>query len=305
MRAVIISTFGEPEVLQVAELPVPAPGAGQVRVRVHAAPVHPADLLTRNGALAAILPEQPHFVLGWDFAGTVDEVGDGVTGLTPGQPVAGLVDWFGSFNGTHAEYVVLDRAALAVLPGDADLTAYAGLPLNGLTAAQALDLLGLTAGQTLLVTGAAGGVGGYAIQLAVRSGLQVFGFAGAADAGFVTGAGATFVPSGTDVAAALGEAGLPDGADGVLDTALLGAPALAAVRDGGVFVNVHGPVAPPAERGVRVDSVAVHSDGAQLAGLVAAGLMLRVGATFPLDQAAEAHARLGKGGTRGSVVLLP
>ena len=306
MRALIVTTFGGPETAEIAELPLPEPAAGQVRIRTAASAVHPADLLARSGALAAMLPAQPHYALGWDLAGEVDALGSGVTAFRPGDQVIGLSDWFVGLNGTQAEYVVLPAAAVAAAPTGVPAAEAATLPLNGLTASQALDLLGLEAGQTLLVTGAAGGVGGFAAELAVGRGLTVLGLAGAQDKDFVTGLGAQWVERG-DHAAADVLAAVPDGVDGVLDTALVGAPLLAAVRDGGVFVNVFPPAAPAAERGIRIDSVGVRSDGAQLAELVGlveqGGLSLRLAGTHPLDEAPAAHARVAGGGARGGVVL--
>ncbi|MFC5911238.1 NADP-dependent oxidoreductase [Streptacidiphilus monticola] len=306
MRAVIVESFGEPEAAKVSELPLPEPGAGEVRIRVTGAAVHPADLLTRSGALAGVLPEQPHYRLGWDLAGTVDAVGEGVTSFRAGDRVVGLSDWFAALNGTQAEYVVLPAGSVAAAPSSVPAETAATLPLNGLTALQALDLLGLDRGQTLLVTGAAGGVGGFAVQLAVGRGLRVLGLAGSQDKEFVTGAGAEWIERGDDAADHV-RAAVPGGVDGVFDTALIGAPALAAFRDGLVFVNVFPPAAPAAERGVRVDSVGVQSNGAQLAELVRlvdeGALTLRLAATLPAEEVPAAHTRLGAGGSRGGIVL--
>ena len=303
MRAVAIESFGEPDVLTIADLPIPAPGPGQVRVRVQAAPVHPADIATRAGALAAFLPELPRYTLGWDFAGVVDEVGPDVTGLAAGDPVIGLSDWFVTLTGTQSEYVVLGAGALTRAPSGATPAEASTIGLNALTAWQALGLLGLPSGATLVVVGAAGGVGGFLTELAVARGLHVLAVASAGDEEFVTSLGARFVVR----AGHLAEAVPPGGADGVFDTALIGAPALAAVRDGGVYVNLFGPAAPAAERGIRVDSVSVQSDSAQLAELVAladAGkLTLRVAETYPLEQIARAHERFAKGGVRGHLVV--
>lgn len=308
MRAVAVSSFGGPEAVTVVEVPRAEPGPGQVRIRVQAAPVHPVDLGTRSGAFAALLPEQPRYFLGWDLAGTVDVVGEGVTGFAFGQPVVGLSDWFATLVGTQAEYVVLDASAIAHAPHQATAMAAATLPLNALTASQALDLLDLGTGRSVAITGAAGAVGGYAVELAVHRGLQVYGIAGAQDEGFITALGATFVPRTEDPAATL-RAAAPAGVDGVLDTALVGAPVLGAVKDGGAFVNVYAPLAPESERGISVNSVFVKSDGTRLAELVQlvdkGALTLRVAQTYPFEEAARAHEALAKGGVRGRLVLVP
>jgi NADPH:quinone reductase-like Zn-dependent oxidoreductase len=308
VRAVAVSSFGDPEVLAVIDVPQPEPGAGQVRIRVQAAPVHPVDLGTRAGAFAALLPEQPRYFLGWDLAGTVDAVGEGVREFTPGQAVIGLSDWFASLVGTQAEYVVLNASAVALAPTNAAPAEAATIPLNALTAAQALDLLKLSAGQSVAITGAAGAVGGYAVELAVQRGLRVYAIAGQQDEAFLTGLGATFIARSDDPAAAV-RAVLPEGVDGLFDTALVGAPALGAVRDGGSFVNVYAPLAPEAERDIAVAGVFVQSNGAQLAELVKLAeqgkLSLRVAQTYPFEEAARAHEALAKGGVRGRLVLVP
>jgi NADPH:quinone reductase len=328
MRAVTFSSFGGPDRLAVADIPIPEPGAGQVRIRVAAAPVHPADLFARSGAMAALLPSRPYYVLGWDVAGTVDTVGPGVGGFAPGDPVVGMSDWLATNVGTQAEFVVLDAAALAPAPSGIALTAASTLPVNALTALAALDRLDLREGQTLAVTGAGGAVGGYAVELARHRGIRTVALGAEQDEGFLTGLGAEFVgvgpldrglrsaspadgptksgPRPDDPAAALRSV-VPGGVDGLLDAAVVGAPALGAVRDGGVFVAVLPPAAPPAERGIRVETVGVRSDGARLRDLVRlverGGLTLRVARTLPFAQAAQAHARFAEGGVRGRLVL--
>jgi NADPH:quinone reductase len=308
MRAVAISSFGSPEVQSVIHLPVPEAGPGQVRVRVQAAGVNPADLAARSGAFGPMLPEGRRYVLGWDVAGTVDAVGPSVDGFAPGQPVVGMSDWLVTKVGTQAEYVVLDAAALAPAPSGVDPVRAATLPANALTAAQALELLGLTAGQTLGITGAAGAVGGYALELARHQGIRVVGTGSPQDREFLTDRGAVFVPRSQDPATAIRVAA-PAGVDGLLDTAAVGQPALATVRDGGGYVTVMPPAAPPAERGIRVETVRVHSDPARLRELVALAeqgvLTLRVAQVLPFEQVAQAHMLLAKGGVRGRLVLVP
>ena len=307
MRAVAVSSFGGPGVLSVIEVPVPEPGDGQVRVRVQAAPVHPADLAARSGAFAA-LPERPYYVLGWDVAGTVDALGAGVRAFAPGDAVIGLSDWLVTQAGTQAEFVVLDASALAPAPSGGSPVEAATLPANAQTAVQALDALGLGEGESLAVTGAAGAVGGYAAELARRRGIRVVGIGAKRDEEFIAGLGATFVARSDDPAGAL-RAVAPGGVDGLLDAAVVGVPALGAVRDGGVFVSVVPPAAPAAERGIRVSSIGVRSCGSQLRELVAlveGGLLtLRVAQTLPLEEVARAHTMLAEGGVRGRLVLVP
>ncbi|MGW4356986.1 NADP-dependent oxidoreductase [Nocardia sp. NPDC004582] len=205
MRAVIIRSFGDPEVLELAEVPVPAPGPGQVRIRVAAAAVQPVDLHTRSGGLAeaGLLTPREVIGLGWDVAGTIDEIGPGVADFAVGDKVFGLSDRLDVPLGTHADFVVLDAATVAAAPRTVSAAEAATVPLNALTAHQSLDALALNAGQTVLITGAAGAVGGFAVEVAVARGLRVVATAAAGDEEPVRKLGAEFfVPRG----ARLGEA---------------------------------------------------------------------------------------------------
>ena len=307
MRAVLVSTFGGPEALEIVEVPTPQPDSGQVRIQIAAAAVNPVDLQTRAGHVPV---DQTPVGLGWDVAGTIDAVGAGVTGFAVGDAVVAIEDRLIMELGPYAEFIVLDVDAVAPAPRTVDAVAASTLPLNALTAAQALDLADLAPGQTLLVTGAAGAVGGYAVELAAARGLHVVANAGASDEATVRAWGArTFVPRSDDVVGAV-RAVLPDGVDAVLDTIYRPAEVLGAVRDGGAYVNIApmlGPVA--TERGIRALDQFVHNDGArlaELAQLVDAGqLTLRVADTFPLAEVAAAHELAAKDGLRGRVVLVP
>ncbi|MFI7119027.1 NADP-dependent oxidoreductase [Amycolatopsis sp. NPDC049868] len=309
MRAVVVRRFGGPEVLEFAEVPVPDPGPGQVRVKVTAAGVNPVDAGTRSGFLteAGIVPPREVLGIGWDVAGTVDAVGDGVAGFAIGDSVIGLQDRPSAALGTYAEFVVLDADALAAAPRTASPAEAATLPLNGLTAIQALDLLDLPPGATVLVTGAAGAVGGYAVTLAKARGFRVVAVAGAADEALVRGFGAAvFVPRG-DFLADRVRAVIPGGVDAVLDTALLGLEALDAVANRGRFVVFAAGAAPIPLRGIKVEHVWIRADGPALAGLAAlvddGTLALRVADTLPLTEAVKAHELLAAGGLRGRLVL--
>jgi len=242
----------------------------------------------------------PALVAAASSAGAALAVGDRVVGLSDrlDVPTAG-----------YADYLVLDADSVAAAPRDVSFEAAATLPLNGLTAAQALAGLGLRAGRTLLVTGAAGAVGGYAVELAVAAGLRVVAVASERDRELVLGFGAElFVPREAELGAAV-RALVPGGVDGVLDAATIGVRAHDALRGGGSFASVTGPATPPALRGTRVHTVFVRADGRQLAELVAlveAGtLTLRVAETFPLEKAASAHHRFAEGAVRGRLVLVP
>ncbi|MFI6490519.1 NADP-dependent oxidoreductase [Streptomyces sp. NPDC050564] len=296
MRAAVVNAFGGPEAVELVEVEVPEPGAGQVRIKVAAAALNPVDAGVRAGGFGGAGKQ---LGLGWDVAGTVDATGV-ATGWTVGDDVVALAYGPAKSLGTHADYVVVDADAVAKAPASVDAVQAASLPLNALTATQALDLLGLEPGQSLLVTGAAGAVGGYAVQLAAHRGLSVTALAREADEELVRSLGAARFVSG---------AVAPGSVDGVLDAAILGAAALEWVRDGGAFVGVIPGAHPASVRGVRTGSVEVAADGARLAELAAlvdqGVLTLRVAETYALDAAAKAHARLAEGGLRGRLVLQP
>ncbi|MEV3909207.1 NADP-dependent oxidoreductase [Streptomyces canus] len=295
MRAAVVRTFGGPEAVEVVESELPEPGARQVRIKVAGAALNPVDLGVRAGFFGGA--GKP-VGLGWDVAGTVDAVGV-ATVWSVGDEVVALQAGVAKTLGTHAEYVVVDTDAVAKAPVTVDAVHAATLPLNALTAVQALDLLELTEGQSLLVTGAAGAVGGFAVQLAARQGVSVTGLAREGDEEFVRSLGAaeftTTVAAGTF--------------DAVLDAAVLGEAALERVRDGGAYVGVRPGAHPGSVRRVRTTAVAVSADGARLAelvGLVDEGaLTLRVAETYALDSVFKAHARLEEGGVRGRLVLVP
>ncbi|MBL7499361.1 NADP-dependent oxidoreductase [Frankia sp. CNm7] len=311
MRALTVSEFGPADLLTITDLPVPEPGRGEVRIRVRAAGVNPVDIYTRNGMAYPVFPVDPPFVLGWEAAGEIDAVGPDVVTWRPGQRVVALSNWFGhtgSFTaGTQAEYVVLPASAVAPAPSTADLAAAATLPLNALTAQQALDAAGLDAGAIVAVTGAAGAVGGFAVQLAAARGLRVVALAGAHDATLVGELGADVAVARSDDPAAAIRRAAPAGVDAVIDAALLGDAVIGAVRDGGTLVVLSGLIDPAPARGIRLPVVQVRADGEELARLSATvdsgGLALRLREVIPLEQAATAHALVEKGGLRGRLVL--
>jgi NADPH2:quinone reductase len=312
MRAVVVRTYGGPKTLEVIDVPAPEPGRGQVRIRVEAAAVNPVDIATREGlmnvARPGVIRERSHVGIGWDVAGVIDGTGPDVTDFAAGDRVIGLRDRLDQPLGTYADQVVLDAADVARAAAGSDSAALSTIPLNGLTAIQALDILAPLAGQTVLVTGAAGGLGAFSVELAAMLGLRVIAAAGDDDEKLVRGLGAAeFVPRSADLATAVRDL-VPGGVDAVFDSAVLGYPALDAVRARGAFAAFVG-TGPVPVRGIRVVPVNIHADGAALAGLAglaAAGkLTLRVAGTYPLGDAARAHERLQAGGVRGRLVLVP
>lgn len=313
MKAIGLDTYGGPEVLHVVELPEAQAGAGQVRIRVRAAGVNAVDVMLREGRLAAAFPgAEPPFVPGMDVAGTIDQLGpdlDPDLGFTVGQVVVGIVDNVGS-HGAYSELVALPAESVTAAPAGVGFAEAGSFLMNALAARNALDTLGLTPGSTMLVTGAAGAVGGYAVQLASRLGLTVIAVAAEADRTAVLGFGAdVFVPRGDGWVERVLDAALA-GVDGAIDAAVLGEQGLPAVRDGGRVVIMRGDVPVRTERGIEVLHVNVrqrardHAAIVQLRELVDSGeLALRVARRYPMNEAVEAHRVFDRGGLRGRIVL--
>lgn len=255
MRAVTFSRFGGPDVLEVSDLPVPEPGPGQVRIRVAAATVNPTDIGFRAGRQSqqqqlAEIGVYPPYIPGMELAGVVDAVGAGVV-WREGERVMAIVTPRRPGGGAQAELVVVPAASVARVPEGVSLEEAATLPMNGLTVRLALDLLGLRPGQTLAVTGAAGAVGGYAVQLGANEGLRVFAVAAPADEPLVKGLGAeAVIPRSDNAIAALRDL-VPGGVDGMIDAAVLDGAVLPAIKDGGRLATVRG-FAGPSERGITI-----------------------------------------------------
>lgn len=310
MRAVVVEEFGGPEAVRTIEVPVPEPGPGEVLVRVAGASVNFADVIVRSGlnvqygATAA----RPRFGLGADLAATVERVGDDVTAFAPGDHVIGTQERIDVPLGPQAEFAVLESWALAPLPDSVDLVSAATIGLNGTTADEALDVLDLAPGEWLLVSGAAGAVGLYAVELAQLRGLRVIAQAKDADEDLLRQAGAEhFMPRREDLVPTVRRL-VPGGVHGAIDAANLAAGTADAVRHGGSFVSLLNS-APQARRGITMTNLAWWTDAERLAKLTALAstgrISLRVARTFSFDEAAEAHRVLEAGGLRGRIVLVP
>lgn len=307
MRAISQDVLGGPEVLKEVEIERPAPRPNEVLVRVRAAGVNPTDWKHReNGGFLG----EPPFVLGWDLSGVVEAVGIGVAAFRPGDEVFGMLPYpFG--HGSHAEYVIAPVRALTHKPSVIDHTEAGALPLVSLTAWQALtEHSDVRPGQRVLIHAAAGGVGHVAVQIAKARGAYVIGTASAGKHEFLRGLGADEVIDyrETDFTEAVKDV------DVVLDT--LGGEtsvrSLRVLRPGGVVVSIL-PVGSDefgeeAERlGVRAVRMLLDADRAgmqAIADLVEQGkLRPEIAGTFPLADAAEAHALGETGRTTGKLVL--
>ncbi|WP_066370058.1 NADP-dependent oxidoreductase [Herbidospora mongoliensis] len=308
MRAVVVKAYGGPEALLTVEVPTPEPGPGQVRITVEAAAINPVDLFIRSGGLTFHgAPAREQTGIGCDVAGVVEALGEDVTDVKIGDRViaASTHSGFSRDLGPYADQAIIAVDELAPAPAEWPAEQAASLPLPGLTAWQCLDIVALPAGATLLVTGAAGGVGAMLVQLGTLRGLTVVAVARSSDESYVRELGAGYF---VDDVAKVREL-LPEGVDAAVDPAKLVQDAHDAVRDGGTFVAVVADGGPEDGRGIASQVMWAHPAREQLDALVAlvdeGKLKVRVAGTLPLDQAAEAHARMAEGGLRGRLVLLP
>ncbi|WP_284747900.1 NADP-dependent oxidoreductase [Amycolatopsis sp. RTGN1] len=217
--------YGGPEVQEFFDRPDPAPGSGEVLIRVDVAGVNPLDHLLRAGLVPGLDGGRPFpLVLGMEAAGTVLALGEGVDGLEVGDAAFGFALTGG---GTYAETTVLSAPNTARIPAGLPATVAATLPIAGTTAVDALDQLGLPAGATILVNGVGGGVGLAVAQLAAARELRVIGTGSAAKRQYAEAAGVRFIDyAAEDVLAAAREL-VPDGFDGIVD--LVGGGSLRAV----------------------------------------------------------------------------
>lgn len=299
MRAATYRSYGDPSVLTVEEAPEPHAGPGQVRIHAGAASVNPADWKFRAGYMAEFLPVEFPAIPGNDAAGVVDEVGEGVSGGSIGDPVFGV-----TMLGGTAENVVL--TAWAPTPDALTVEQAAGAAFAGVVATRALEILGLRRSQTLLIEGAAGGVGQMAAQLAVSRGLTVIGTASEENHDFLRGLGAvpTFYGEGLSERVA---AMAPHGVDGVLDTAGSGSLAeLVTITGDADRVATLADYSAPGVGAHLVDGMSGNPRAAleEIADLAARGeLTVHISQTFPVEQIADAHALSQSGHTRGKLVV--
>ncbi|MFF4755029.1 NADP-dependent oxidoreductase [Streptomyces sp. NPDC002514] len=301
-KAYVFTRYGGPETEALADVGRPGPGAGQVLVAVRAAGVNPIDWKLRNGLRRPGSGERTFpSVFGSEVSGVVEEVGDGVTGISAGDEVFG-----NTVSGGYAEYALLSVAGTAHKPAALSFADAATLPVAAATAYDGLHQLDLPAGATLLVTGAGGGVGAAALQIARSLGLRVVGVASAGKKDFVESLGAVHVPSGPGLADRVGAAA-PDGIDAVYD--LVGGDVLteAAALPADPAKVITAAALPEAlarlgaSRVARARTAAVLDAVAHLA--VTGALDPQVTRTFPLEQAGAALRAVEEGHTQGKIVI--
>jgi NADPH:quinone reductase-like Zn-dependent oxidoreductase len=300
MKAVRFSHFGGPEVLEIVDLPDPHPGPGQVRIAVRAAGVNPSDWKKRKGLMDPELPQ----TMGYEAAGVVDEVGEGVADVAVGDRVFG----FSAEEGAQAELAVLSY--YAPIPPSLGFAGAAALPAAIETAARALDQLAVADKNsgTLLINGASGSVGSAAVQLAVLRGARVIGTASPANHEYLRALGAEPVAYGEGLIERV-RALAPDGVDNALDIAGSGVlPELIELAGGAEHVITVADFTGAQEHGVRFSrgdtGRAIYVLG-EIGELISSGrFSLPVAQTFPLADVAEAHRVSEHSHVRGKLVLL-
>ncbi len=306
MRVVRVPKFGV-ENLVVTEADDPRPAGGEVLIATDAATINPSDAGIVSGAAAPRFPPglEPPYTPGWDLAGRVTAVGNGVNPSLIGQRVVGFSIWYVTGHGTQASMVALPATDVAVAPEGLAAAQLTTVGLNGLTAWRGLDELKLAAGETLAVTGAAGAVGGFALDLAVGRGFDVAAIVYERDRPDVLARGARHaITQGSGPGTAVREA-ISGGVDALLDTAGIGAPALGAIRDGGRYASVT--VVPDTERGITASRVYARMDPVGLPALVqmasACRLHTPVARQFDVSEARAAYQEFTSGPHRGRIVL--
>ena len=300
MKALQFSEYGEPDVLRVAEAPEPHAGPGQIRIAVKAASVNGIDWKIRSGMLAGGKPLDAPSYLGFDAAGVVDEVGEGVTGVAVGDDV------FGKGNNTQAEFAVLD--AWAHKPPAIDWAVAGAVGVVGETAERVLRLLDVKAGDTLFIDGGAGGVGATAAQLAIARGARVIASASQNNQDYLREIGAIPVLYGEGVVDRV-RAASGGKIDAVLDVAgkspIEDLISLAPKPSQVVSIANYG----AASAGARVTGGSADSQPmkalAEAAELLEQNKLVIKVQTFPLERAAEAYRIIEAGHMRGKLVLLP
>jgi NADPH:quinone reductase-like Zn-dependent oxidoreductase len=304
VKAVRFDEYGGVEVLKVVDVPRPAPGAGQVLVQVKAAGINPGEAKIRAGLLSARWPATFPSGQGSDLAGIVAETGPGITGVSVGDEIIGWTD----NRASQAEYVAVEEQHQTAKPAGVSWEVAGALFVAGTTAYATVRAVGLTEGDTVVVSGAAGGVGSLAVQLARRAGATVIGLASQAHYPWLAGHGVVPVAYGDGVADRIQQAASK--VDAFIDT--FGAGYVQLALELGVEPSRIDTIAnfeAVARYGVKAEGNAAGASAsalADLAGLIADGeLDVPIAATFPLDRVQDAYRRLAEGHILGKIVLLP
>jgi NADPH:quinone reductase-like Zn-dependent oxidoreductase len=305
-KAVRFEQYGGTDVLKVVEVDKPEPAAGEIRVEVIASSVNPGEAKIRSGELKDVFPADFPSGQGSDFAGRVDRLGEGVTGIDLGDEVVGFSDT----RSAHATEVVVPAGNVVPKPASVTWEQAATLYVAGTTALAAVRAVDAAQGDVVVVAGATGGVGVFAVQLARNAGATVIGVARSEDADVLRELGAVPVAYGDGVAERIRDA-LPEGSskvDAFIDT--VGAGTVELAIELGVAPERIDTIADPsaAERyGVKIDGNAAGGGApalAELAALIDRGeLTVPVAQIFPLERVAEAYDHLDSEHVVGKVVL--
>jgi NADPH2:quinone reductase len=313
MRAFALDQFGTPGTVH--DLPKPEPEAGQVRVRVAVAATNPADLGVISGYYKDMMEHHFPLIPGLDFAGTVEAVGEGVEQWKVGDEVFGGLGKMAWGNGTLAEYATASTAAIASRPEGLDSEFAAALNLAGVSALESVDAIAPEEGDVVVILGAAGGIGGFSVQLAKAAGAHVIGVTRAVNSDYIRDLGASeIVDYTTDDVYETIKAAHPEGVVGIVHTAgdkEYLARLTELVRNGGRVTSMVGAadVEELAKRGITATNVMTRPTGGaleRLANLAEAGVVKRPQIkSFPLDQAGDAYGEIGTGHVRGKLVVKP
>ncbi|MFD7169939.1 NADP-dependent oxidoreductase [Streptomyces violascens] len=305
-RAVRYDEFGGIDVLRVDEVERPAPGDGQVLVGVKAAGINPSEAVIRTGALADMFPSTFPSGQGSDLAGVIEEVGAGVDGFSPGDEVIG----FSQKRASQAELVLVEAGDLTRKPEKVSWEVAGSLYVVGVTAWGAVHAVQPKAGETVVISGAAGGVGSLAVQLARRTGAAVIGLASESNHEWLKSHDAIPVAYGEGVADRI-RATAPRGVDAFIDTFGDGYVELAlALGVAADRIDTIADFAAAEKHGVKTDGGVAAGPGAkvlaELAGLIANGhLEVPIANVYPLAQVREAYTELERRHTHGKIVLRP
>ncbi|WP_329238686.1 NADP-dependent oxidoreductase [Actinoallomurus sp. NBC_01490] len=305
-KAVRFQQYGGIEVLRVVEVDRPVPGPGQVLVRVVVAAINPGEVHIRTGALHDRWPATFPSGEGSDLAGIVEETGAGVEGFAIGDEVIGFTD----NRASHAEFVVVEAADLIPRPADVPWEQAGTLYVAGTTAYAAVRAVAAGPGDTVVISGAAGGVGSIAVQLARHTGATVIGLASEANHEWLAAHGAIPVTYGEGVADRIRAAADGGKIDAFIDT--FGADYVEMALDLGVVperIDTITDHRATEKYGVKTDGNSAAGNAqviAELAALIGAGrLEIPIAATYPLEEVRDAFRELERGHTRGKIVLRP
>ena len=314
MKAIAINEFGDRDTLQLMDLPVPEIKPGEILVKVKAAGVNPVDWKIREGYIKDLFPYEFPIILGWDASGIVEQAGEKVTRFKEGDEIFAYCRKPIVQGGAYAEYIVLEEEHAAIKPKNISFEEAASIPLAALTAYQSLfDAAKINPGETVLIHAAAGGVGGFGVQLARDHGAVVWGTASGRNKEYVEDLGAARVVDYNQVDFCDSvRSEYPDGVDVVFDC--VGGDVLARsaeiVKQGGRLISIVDDPTGLARSDIYKEFVFVAPNSAQLtelAGMVEQGrLKTHLSQVFPfgLEEAKRAHELSESVSTRGKMVLV-